>query len=98
MVLFLKKKKMMKLIFQMALSETMEYDFNYYFENILGFIVSDEIKNKYINKDYPNFYQLLVFIKLGDIIIKMELNILLIVYFIQLEIVTFLIFQILKII
>ena len=46
-------------IFFEALSETMEYDFNYYFENILGFIVSDEIKNKYINKDYPIFYQLL---------------------------------------
>ena len=42
-------------IFFEALSETMEYDFNYYFENILGFIVSDEIKNKYINKGYPIF-------------------------------------------
>ena len=42
-------------IFYEALSETMEYDFVYYFENILGFNISDNIKSIYSKRNYPIF-------------------------------------------
>ena len=42
-------------IYYESLSETMEYDFTYYFENILGFTINNDLKLLYSSKNNPVF-------------------------------------------